>query len=309
MFLSILRMALPVLLTFGLGYLCKRKAVFSPEGLKGLKAVVGNVTLPAVVLYAFLTAEYSDKIALTFLVVFLSCVLGLLAGFALRRFVKPYGKFLPFLVTNFEGGMMGYTLFGLLYAGQTRIFAMVDIGQTFAAFTVFLTTLKAVSGEKVSIGSLAKGMVTNVIFLCIVLGAGLGMLGVGDWVLSSAAGAVIGDVIQFIAAPTGALILLIVGYELSFRKSLLVPVIKTVGLRIAVLYTLLAAGSLIIFSIIPFDKPLFVAMLLAYSLPGPFIIPIYAKSEGHGEYISTTLSVQTLVSIVLFIGVAAYSLA
>ena len=309
MFLSILQMALPVLITFGIGYLCKRKQIFGMEGLKGLKAVVSHVTLPAVVFYAFLTAEYSGKIVLTFLVVFLSCALGLAVGFALRRFVKPYGKYLPFLLTNFEGGMLGYALFGMLYAGQTRLFAMVDIGQTFAAFTIFLSTLKAVNGEKVSARGLVKGMVNNIIFVCIVLGAVLGILGVGQWVLSSAAGAVIAEVMRFIAAPTGALILIIVGYELSFKKSLFAPVMKTVGLRIAVLYTLLAAGALIIFSIIPFDKPLFVAMLLAYSLPGPFIIPIYANAGENGEYISTTLSVQTLVSIVLFVGVAAYSLA
>ena len=148
MALSIIRMVLPVLVTFGLGALCKRKGVFGSEGLKGLKAVVGNVTLPAVLFYAFFTAEYSARIALTFVVVFASCVLGLLAGFALRRFVKPYGKFLPFLTTNFEGGMLGYALYGLLYAGQTQTFAMVDIGQTFCAFTVFLAALKSVGGEE-----------------------------------------------------------------------------------------------------------------------------------------------------------------
>ena len=38
----------------------------------------------------------------------------------------------------------------------------------------------------------------------------------------------------------------------------------------------LAAGSLIIFSIIPFDKQLFTALALAWSLPAPFIIPLYA---------------------------------
>ena len=146
--LSILRMVLPVLCTFGLGYLLKRIHLFGGDGLKVLKAVVGNVTLPAVLFNAFLTAEYSGKIALTFGVVFLSCGLGLLAGFALRPLVKPYGKFLPFLTTNFEGGMMGYALFGLLYAGQTKIFAMVDIGQTVFAFTVFLSTLQAVGGRR-----------------------------------------------------------------------------------------------------------------------------------------------------------------
>ena len=58
------------------------------------------------------------------------------------------GSSYRFLTTNFEGGMMGYALFGLLYAGQTKLFAMVDIGQTLFAFTVFLMTLKAVGGEK-----------------------------------------------------------------------------------------------------------------------------------------------------------------
>ncbi len=308
MALSILRMALPVLLSFGLGYLCERKRIFGAEGLKGLKAVVSNITLPAVLFFAFFTAEYSGRIALTFATVFLSCVLGLAIGFLLRRFVKPYGKFLPFLLTNFEGGMLGYALFGLLYAGQTHIFAMVDIGQTFCAFTVFLAALKAVGGEKVSIRGLGRNMLHNVVFVSIVLGAALGILGVGKWALASPAGAVITDAVQFIAAPTGALILLIVGYELSFQKSLLVPVLKTVGLRLLVMLVLLTAGALVIFSVIPFDKPLFTAMLLAYAMPAPFIIPLYVSDSAHAQYISTALSVQTLVSIALFIGVAAYSL-
>jgi malate permease and related proteins len=309
MALSILQMTLPVLVAFGLGYLCKHKKVFGADGLKGLKAVVGNITLPAVLFYAFLTAEYSGKIALTFSAVFIACILGLAAGFALRRFVKPYGKYMPFLLTEFEGGMLGYALFGLLYAGQTHIFAMVDIGQTFCTFTVFLAVLKAVGGEKVSVRALGRNMLHNVVFICIVLGAALGMLGVGRWLLASPAGPIVTDAIQFIAAPTSALILIIVGYELSFQKSLLVPVLKTAGLRLAVMLALLALVSLTVFAFIPFEKPLFVAMLLAFSLPAPFIIPLYASEAGHAEYIATTLSIQTLIAIALFFAVAAYSLA
>lgn len=309
MALSVLRMVLPVLVTFGLGLVCNRAQVFGEAGLKGLKAVVGNVTLPAVLFYAFFTAEYSGRIALTFAVVFISCVLGLGAGFALRRFVKPYGKFLPFLVTNFEGGMLGYALFGLLYAGQTQIFAMADIGQTFCAFTVFLAALKATGGQRVGARALARNMAKNVVFVCITLGAVLGVLGVGKWLLGTAAGAVLGDTVQFIAAPTSAMILIIVGYELRWEKALLLPVLKTVGLRLLVMGALLTASALAVFSILPFDKPLFVALLLAFSMPAPFIIPLYADVTGHADYISTTLSAQTMLSIVLFIAIAAYTLA
>lgn len=309
MFLSILQMALPVLCAFGLGYVCKRKQIINDEGHRGLKAVVSKVTLPAVLFYAFLTAEYSGKIALMFVTVFIACGLGLLAGFLLRRFVKPYGRFFPFLVTNFEGGMLGYALFGLLYVGQIHIFVMVDIGQTFFSFTVFLATLRAVGGQKTSLKAMGLDMARNVVFIGIVLGALLGMLGVGQWVQSTQIGAIITDVLQFIIAPTGMLILLIVGYELRFDKALVAPVLKTVGLRLLVMVPIMALSALVVFSIIPFEKPLFTAMLLAAVLPAPFITPIFANAPGEENYISTAISIQTLVTLMLFVGVAAYTLA
>ena len=76
-----------------------------------------------------------------------------------------------------------------------------------------------------------------------------------------------------------------------------------------VMWTLMALGALVVFSVIPFDKPIFVAMLLAFSMPAPFIIPLYADVTGHADYISTTLSVQTLISIALFIAISVYTLA
>ena len=311
MALSILEMVLPVLLIFLLGWLCNKKKIISPEGLKGIKTLVGNVLLAVVLFNAFFTAEYSGKIALTFGVVYASCALGLGLGFLLRRLVKPYGRFMPFLVTNFEGGMMGYALFGLLYAGQTHIFAMADIGQTLAAYTVFLVTLQAVSRGEADVKGAVRSAATNPALIGAFLGVILGATGVGRAVLSSAIGGVISKTIAFISAPVSGLILVIVGYELSFRKELMKPVLITVGLRIAVTAVLLAVDWLIIFGtgLIPFEKPLFVALMLAWSLPAPFIIPLYADLGKDGEYISTTLSMETIVSILLFIGIAAYSLA
>ena len=311
MALDILEMVLPVIIMFLLGWLCNRKKILSMEGLKGIKTLVGNVLLPVVLFNAFFTAEYSGKIALTFGVVYVSCALGLGLGFLLRKFVRPYDRFMPFLVTNFEGGMMGYALFGLLYAGQTHIFAMADIGQTLAAYTVFLVTLQAVSQGQADVKAAVKSAATNPALIGAFLGVILGATGVGKAVLNSGAGDLVRGTISFISAPVSGLILVIVGYELSFRKELMKPVMITVGLRIAVTAVLLAVDWLVIFGtgLIPFEKPLLVALMLAWSLPAPFIIPLYADLGKDGEYISTTLSMETIVSILLFIGVAAYSLA
>ena len=309
MALAITEMVLPVLLMFGLGWFCNKKQIFSVQGLAGIKALVGNVLLPVVLFNAFFTAEYSGTIALTFGVVYVSCALGLAAGFLLKRFVKPYDKYMPFLLTDFEGGMLGYALFGLLYTGQTRIFAMVDIGQTLAAYTVFLVTLQAVSTGKTNPKALAKNALSNPAFIGTLLGVALGATGVGKWVLSSQIGTLVSGTISFVTAPVSGLILVIVGYELNFRREMMKPVMITVLLRILVMAVLLVLGSIVIFSIIPFDKPLFVALMLGYSLPAPFIIPLFADLGKDGEYISTALSMETIASILLFIGIAAYTLA
>jgi len=308
-FLSITRMVVPVLLMFLLGWFCHYRRIISAEGLKGIKDLVSGVLLPVVLFNAFFTAEYSEKIALTFGTVYVACALGLAAGFLLRRCAGKHGRFMPFLLTNFEGGMMGYALYGLLYPGRTHIFAMADIGQTLNAFTVFLITMQAVNSGKVHPGALAKNAVKNPALIGSLLGVILGATGIGKAVLASPAGGVVSDTISFIAAPVSGLILVIVGYELNFRKNLMKPVLVTAVLRIAVAAILLGLSSLLIFSIIPFDKQLFTALMLAWSLPAPFIIPLFADMGEDAEYISTTLSMETILSILLFIGVAAYSIA
>lgn len=310
MALSIVQMVLPVLLVIALGYVCKQKNWFDEKGLAGLKAVVSKITLPVVLFNAFFTADYSGATLLTFVVVFVSLGAALAIGFLARKINPKYGKFMPFLMTGFEGGMLGYALFGLLYgADRTHVFAMADIGQTMFAYTVFLSALKVVNGQKPSAKAVVTNMLTNPASVGMLLGIVLGALGVGKWVLASAAGELVSSLIGFITAPTSVLILLIVGYELSFSRPLMKPVMTTALLRLAVMGALCCVCALIIFAVVPFDKELLVALMLGFSLPAPFIIPLFADVSGHGEYISTTLSVSTLLSILAFIGIAVYTLA
>ena len=53
--IHVLETALPVFLTLGLGVLCRRTKLLSPEGVKALKSVAVNITLPAVMFSAFAT--------------------------------------------------------------------------------------------------------------------------------------------------------------------------------------------------------------------------------------------------------------
>ena len=309
MITQILSMVLPVLAMILLGRLCATRGILNDERHAGLKAIIGDILLPVVLFNAFFTAQYDGKLLLVFVLVFSSCLLALLAGFALKRFVKPYDRYMPLLMTSFEGGMLGYALYALI-AGQdqTATYAMVDIGQTMFAYTVFLAALKSAEGGRMSPKAMISNMVHNKACIGMTLGIVLGALGVHKMIAPTAVGTVLTELISFITAPTSALILLVVGYQLNFSKKLMKPVAITLALRTVVMLALFGLVSLILFAIIPYDKLLMLALMLQYTLPAPFIIPLFADLGEDGEYVSTSLSMGTLVSVFLFVFVAAFSL-
>lgn len=307
MILPVVQMVLPIVLLLGLGTVCRKKQLLRPEGLAGLKTVVGDLCLPVVLFNAFFTAHYSLSVVLTFLAVYLGFGAALLAGFALRRLAAPHGRFFPFLLTSAEGGMLGYALYGVLMGEQSG-FAAVDLGQTVFAYTAFLGALTMVDGQQVSIKGMVRNIVTNKCCIGMALGILLGAAGVGQWVLSGPAGGIVTGAISMLTAPTSALVLLIVGYELELDRSLLRPVAVTVLCRLAVMGLLLAAVSFIVFRLIPYDRSLQIALMILYALPAPFIIPLFADVGDEGKYISTTLSVHTICTVLLFAAIAAFSL-
>ena len=310
MITEILSKVLPVLVMIALGRLCETRQIINDEQHAGLKAIVGDILLPVVLFQAFFTADYGKRMLLVFVLVFIGYGAALAAGYALRRFVKPYDRFMPLLMTSAEGGMLGYALYALLCgADQTKTYAMVDIGQTVFAYTVFLTALKAAGGEKMTPNFIVKNIVTNKACIGMLSGIVLGALGVYRAIDGTAAGEVVSSLLSFITAPTSALILIIMGYQLHISRQLLRPVLTTMGLRLGVLAVVCAAVSGILFAVIPFDKGLLLALMLQYSLPAPFIIPLFADMGDDAEYVSTTLSLGTVLAVLLFLLLTAFSLA
>lgn len=306
--LDILKMVLPVIITICIGFVCNKKQIFGKEGLSTLKTIIGKITLPVVLFNAFFTAEYNTRVLLVFVVMFIACGFALTAGTVLKSFVKPHQLFVPFLLTCFEAGMLGYALYGVLAGTEhSSTFAMIDVGQTMFAYTVFLAMLQSTEGKKPN----AKGIVTNMLRNPaadgMLLGILLGVLGVGKWLLSSPVSGVYTQLQGFITAPTACIILIVVGYELSLKKKLLRPVLITVGFRLAVCAVLLTVVSVVLFAILPFDKNLMIALMVMFSLPAPFVIPLFVDVKKDGEFISTSLSMSTLATIVIFVFIAVYS--
>lgn len=307
MFIQVIEMVLPVLVLLLIGLMCNKKQIFDMNGLQGLKSIVGDICLPMVLFNAFFTAEYSLRLLLVFAVVYGCFILTLLGGYATKKFCAPYGRLSPLLMTAAEGGMLGYALYGVLMGNQSE-FATVDIGNTFFAYTIYLAAMKSCSGEKLSPKFMVKNMLTNKCCMGMLLGIVLGAAGVGKLVLGSPLGGTVSGLISMITAPTSAVVLITVGYELTLDKELLKPVAKSTLVRLGLMAAACALASLLIFSIVPFDKNLQVALMIIFALPAPFIIPLFADVQQDGKYISTSLSVYTLLTVVLYVLIAIYAL-
>ena len=306
--LQVLEMVLPVLIMIGLGKLCKEKNIFDNNGLAGIKGFISKIAIPVMLFSAFYSVQYTLKTALLFIVMIAVCGLALGAGFLLKRFVRT-SELMPFLVTSFEAGMLGYALFALLTGAENRgVFASIDLGQTVFVYTIFLALLTKKTGGKPTVKGLALNMIKNPAFQGLLVGMFFGITGLGRLITASTYGSLLTKCVNFITAPLAGMILIVVGYELSLNLKILGPVFKTILLRILIMTVLLGLSSLVIFALTPFDKTLMIALVLMFSLPSTFITPIYANVKEENEYVSTTLSMNTLVTIAIFILLAFYTI-
>lgn len=287
---------LPVFLVLMLGILCRKKSIVSREGINTLKNVAVNIALPAVMVNAFATAEYSLKAMLVPSTIFIVCILALGLGFVLCRLLKIGGRLSPYISAGFEAGMLGYALFAILFPDEPlSSFAIIDLGQVLFVFTVYKILL---AGKKGGISALMEAITSPVVW-AIAAGLAFGATGLYDAMKPSGASDILDAITSFISAPTSVLILLAIGYDLNLREIAFKKVGSLIVLRLLVSAALLGATILV-------DRFLLGgithtgALILMFVLPPPYVLPVFADVESERADISSTLSALTLSSLALF---------
>ncbi len=310
MALTIGNLILPIALVLALGAVARRRGWIREAGVDALKNIVGKITLPVILFNAMFTASYSLSAAVTIGAVFLGFVLTLLAGLLLSRAFPRYGKYFPYLITTCESGMLGYPLIAMLFgaAGQSA-FAMADLPHTVFFFAVAATGLRIADGEKPDVKSVVHGIFSAAPFDGMLLGMLLGLAGVDELLRAAPVWTTYETVVSFVTAPTTVLVLLFLGYSLSFRRELMRPVIVTSLLRLAVTGAVAALVAFAVFRLVPFDRAQLFSILLVFLLPPSFSIPVFSKLKGSEEYVSTTISFSTVVSLLAFAVMAVFALA
>ena len=295
--IAVLEKALPVFVMLALGMLCRKKNILSREGVSSMKTFAVNITLPAVMFSAFATAEYSAKSMLIPLIVFALCVLSLAMGFVLCRVLGISGRLSPYLSAGFEAGMLGYALFALLFADEpTSSFAIVDLGQVLFVFTLYKALLAGQGGLR---GVIQEAIHAPTVW-AIAAGIAIGASGLYTALIPSGISGVLDAVTDFVSAPTSAVILLTIGYdlvpsEIRWRKTAKLAALR-LGVSLIAFIAVLAVDRLLLGGLMHIG-----ALALMFTLPPPYVLPVFADVEEERTDISSALSTLTLLSLLLFV--------
>ncbi len=304
-----LQAIVPVLGMMLLGMLLRKGSLLSREGIDNIKFLVSRIMLPVAIFHALATADYGMETLYIILIMLAADVLTFLVGFAVRPLVqKKYQKYLPYLVSLYEGGMLAYPLFSnLAGADQLSHIAMVDIAGLLFGFSIYMGMLQQMeSGEAVSARALAVSALHSPAFIATVLGVLFGMSGLIKALLTIPAGAVYTSMESIVTAPLNALILLAVGYDLTPDRERLSASLRAILIRVVIQGTAIFAVLSAMTYLIHADSVTKLAALIYMSVPTTFSMQTYIKDDDGSRYVATANSLYCLVTIIVYIAAAVF---
>ena len=244
--MEVLEIVLPVLAMIILGILCRKWKLLDQSGVNNMKTLVTNIMLPVAIFHALATAEYSGKIGILVLIMFVMLLISFGAGFWMKRFMdEPYKKYLPFLVCIYEGGMMAYPLYTSLCGSENLSqIAVLDIAGLLFGFSVYMGMLgQTENGEKINAKSLFYSALRTPAFIGTVLGIIAGLTRMITRLLDSPFGNCYLSVENILTTAITPIILIVVGYSMELAPELISPCLKTILLRV-LLQAVMIAGVL-----------------------------------------------------------------
>ena len=306
--MNLLQVIMPVLVMLFIGMICREKKLTTQEGIDGLQSLVMNFTLPVSLFYTFYRANISADTVIFPITFFCVTAGGIFLGKLICRMAGEKDTYAPYMLTGYEAGMLGYALFGILL-GNDKItqFALMDIGHVLAIFTVYIAMVKSVGGGRQTAGETVKSILSTPVLMGILLGVIFSVTGIGSWLEKSSVGTLLGQVCEFVAAPTSGVILVVIGYRMKFKGIAWKKISKLIGLRVAEQLILAAAVFLLFKALggVCAAELTLISAAIMMILPPPFVLPLYINGEEKKEFYSSAISVYTMLSIIGFMVLSA----
>lgn len=296
---------LPILLMIGLGNLIRARKILNDSAVDQLRGLVVNIALPAVLFVAFLEMDLEAAYVGLFVTMIVVCLGMLGLGFLLRKVAGIKHDYFPYLITGFEFGMVGITLFGSAYGLENvGYIAIVDLGHELFIWFVLATLLTAKRDGTSSIQSVLRGFVTSPLIIAIVAALALNLLGVRQWFIDMPVGAALMQSFDFLGNLLIPLILILIGYGMRLSWNGIRESLGVVVSRLAILLPLaIVVNIFVVRRWLGLGPGFEAALFTLFILPPPYIVPLFMPTERTEErvYVNNVLSVYTALSLALFI--------
>jgi len=292
------------------GVVMARRGWLGEAAVQGLKVLITNVTLPLLLFRAFLQLEPDARNAVLALAVFAAvAVMGGIGALLTRALRLPTPE-TRLLFQGFEAGMLGYALFVALHgAERLPAFAALDLGQVVYVFTALLVQMSVLEQHRVraSITFPWRDVASSKVLWAIFGGLAISLMAPGFAAALAGPEGFAAAVFDTVGGLTTPLVCLVIGASLAAGIPRDGAIVKVVALRTVVG---LALGLVFAFLVVPalgFDEWYARAAIVLFLLPAPFVIPVYHR--GNPAFVSSVLTLSTLVSIVLISVLAVVGLA
>jgi malate permease and related proteins len=300
----IINRVLPIFLLIGLGAWIRRTGFLPESTVDDLRKIVVNIALPAVLFVSFLQTELQPNYLIIFVALFALCVVLYGIGVALKPRLAPDRPYFPFMMTGFEYGMLGVSLFGSAYGLENLGYiAIMDLGHELFIWFVFLALLLARRDGASSPVTLVTSFLRSPVIIAILAAIALNLLGLREPLYTSAITGGLMATLEFLSNLTIPLILIIVGYGIKFDREGIGQAARVIVVRLAILIPVaLALNALLIRGALGLGFPFEAALFTLLILPPPFIVPLYmpAGIPSDRQYVNNVLTLYTVVSLLIF---------
>lgn len=300
----IINRVLPILLLIGLGSWIRQRQFLTEATIDELRKVVVNITLPAVLFISFLDIELELTYFVVFVVMYLLCIVLFGFGRQVQARLDVQYEYFPFVMTGFEYGMLGVSLFGSAY-GLDKIgyIAVIDLGHEIFIWSFFLSLLLMRRDGISQTGQLVRAVFQSPVMIAIMAGILFNLLGIQEFLYERAVTGGVMATLVFLSNLTIPLILVIVGYGIKLDWQGARESVVVIAIRMVVLLPLaLILSKVFIGGLLDMEKPFQAAFFTLLILPPPFIVPLYMRPGNPDErrYINNVLTLYTIVTIVIF---------
>lgn len=295
----------PIIILLIVGKWIQKKAFLSEETVSELKKLVVNFALPAVLFISFLYVDL-QLVYIWFVPIILGiCLVLYLLGIIIQKSMNIRGEYFPFLITGFEYGMIGVSLFGAAYGlEQLGKIAIIDFGQEMFVWFIYMALLTRKREGNTNMLELVKMFATSPVIIAIFTGIILNLLRLPEVLdIVPFAEGILGG-IELIGSLTVPLILIVVGYGIQIDKQEFAYSARVILIRLAVnISAAILLNRFVIDGLLGLDKGFQAAFFTLLILPPPFILTLFMKQDLIQERhsIDNTLTLHTISTICVFI--------